>query len=133
VAGAIQSFFDISRSVAEDPSAFSTAIEYAINTVIAGINQFNQGVSVSGADFVDQLILGMQSKENALQAEVSRLTAIMGSVGSATVTGNSQKLEITHVIQDPGGALKSASASEVASILSGDKFITNLQHSIKTQ
>jgi len=133
VAGAIQSFFDIAGAMLEDPSALGIAIEYAINTVIAGINQFNQGVSASGVNFVDQLILGMQSRESALEAEVGRLTQIMGTVGSSTTVGSNQKLEITHVIKDPDGALKNASASEIAAILSGDSFISNLQHSIKTQ
>jgi hypothetical protein len=133
VAGAIQSFFDIAGAMLEDPTRLGTSIEYAVNAVIDGINQFNEGVSTSGANFVDQLILGMQSRESALEAQVGRLTQIMGTVGSSVTVGSNQKMEITHVIKDPGGALKNASATEVAALLSGDAFISNLQHSIKTQ
>ena len=133
VAGAIQSFFDIAGAMLEDPTRLGTSIEYAVNAVIDGINQFNEGVSTSGANFVDQLILGMQSRESALEAQVGRLTQIMGTAGSSVTVGSNQRMEITHVIKDPDGALKNASATEVAALLSGDAFISNLQHSIKTQ
>ena len=133
VAEAISSFFGIASEASDDPTRLSDAIKYSIESIIEGINQFNVGVQSTGANFVDQLILGMQSREDALAAQTGRLTAILSGVGNSTTTGESQKLEITHVISDPTGALKNASASEVAAILSGDQFITNLRQSIKTQ
>ena len=133
VAEAITSFFGIASQASDDPTRISDAIKYAIESIIEGIKQFNTGVSSTGANFVDQLILGMQSREDALSAEAGRLTAILSGVGNTTGTAGAQKLEITHVISDPTGALKNATASEVAALLSGDQFITNLRQSIKTQ
>ena len=133
VAEAINTFFGIAASASDDPTRLSDAITYSIQSIIDGIIQFNTGVQSTGANFVDQLIAGMQSRESALQSQTDRLTSILGTVGNSSTTGTAQKLEITHVISDPTGALKSASATEVAAILSGDQFITNLRQSIKTQ
>ena len=133
VAEAITSFFGIANETSDNPTRISDAIKYAIESIIEGINQFNTGVSSTGANFVDQLILGMQSREDALAAEAGRLTAILSGVGNTTGTAGTQKLEITHVISDPTGALKNATASEVAALLSGNEFITNLRQSVKTQ
>ena len=133
VAEAINTFFGIAASASDDPTRLSNALQESIQTIIDGIVMFNQGVASTGANFVDQLIAGMQSKEGALQAQTDRLTSILGTAGNSSATGTGQKLEITHVISDPTGALKNATASEVAAILSGDQFITNLRQSIKTQ
>ena len=133
VAEAINTFFGIAATASDDPTRLSNALQESIQTIIDGIVLFNQGVASTGANFVDQLIAGMQSKEGALQAQTDRLTSILGTAGNSSTTGTGQKLEITHVISDPTGALKNATASEVAAILSGDQFITNLRQSIKTQ
>jgi TP901 family phage tail tape measure protein len=133
VAEAINTFFGIAATASDDPTRLSNALQESIQTIIDGIVLFNQGVASTGANFVDQLIAGMQSKEGALQAQTDRLTSILGTAGNSSATGTGQKLEITHVISDPTGALKNATASEVAAILSGDQFITNLRQSIKTQ
>ena len=133
VAEAINTFFGIAATASDDPTRLSNALQDSIQTIIDGIISFNAGVASTGANFVDQLIAGMQSKEGALQAQTDRLTSILGTAGNSSTTGTGQKLEITHVISDPTGALKNASASEVAAILSGDEFITNLRQSIKTQ
>jgi TP901 family phage tail tape measure protein len=133
VAEAITSFFGIASQASEDPTRLSDAITYSIQAIIDGINEFNTGVQSTGANFVDQLILGMQSRESALQTQTNRLTAILSGVTNTSTTGQTQSLEITHVIKDPGGALQNASSAEVAAILSGEAFITNLRQSLKTQ
>jgi hypothetical protein len=133
VAEAINTFFGIAATASDDPTRLSNALQDSIQTIIDGIISFNAGVASTGANFVDQLIAGMQSKEGALQAQTDRLTSILGTAGNSSTTGAGQKLEITHVISDPTGALKNATASEVAALLSGDQFITNLRQSIKTQ
>jgi TP901 family phage tail tape measure protein len=133
VADAINAFFGIAASTTDDPTRLTNAIEYSIQAIIDGIIAFNEGVASTGVNFVDQLIAGMQSREGALQAQTDRLTSILGTVGNTSTSGSAQKLEITHVISDPSGALKNASATEVAALLSGDQFITNLRQSIKTQ
>lgn len=133
VAEAINTFFGIAATASDDPTRLSNALQDSIQTIIDGIVDFNAGVASTGANFVDQLIAGMQSREGALQAQTDRLTSILGTAGNSSTTGTGQKLEITHVISDPTGALKNASASEVAALLSGDQFITNLRQSIKTQ
>ncbi|CAB5220610.1 Phage tail tape measure protein [uncultured Caudovirales phage] len=133
VADAINAFFGIAASTTDDPTRLTNAIEYSIQAIIDGIIAFNAGVASTGVNFVDQLIAGMQSREGALQAQTDRLTSILGTVGNTSTSGSAQKLEITHVISDPSGALKNASATEVAALLSGDQFITNLRQSIKTQ
>jgi hypothetical protein len=133
VADAINAFFGIAASTTDDPTRLTNAIEYSIQAIIDGIIAFNAGVASTGVNFVDQLIAGMQSREGALQAQTDRLTSILGTVGNTSTSGSAQKLEITHVISDPSGALKNASATEVAALLSGDQFITNLRQRIKTQ
>jgi len=133
VAEAINTFFGIAATASDDPTRLSNALQDSIQTIIDGIVAFNAGVASTGANFVDQLIAGMQSREGALQAQTDRLTSILGTAGNSSTTGAGQKLEITHVISDPTGALKNATASEVAALLSGDQFITNLRQSIKTQ
>jgi hypothetical protein len=75
----------------------------------------------------------MQSRESALAAEANRLTQIMSGAGTSITRQNNNTMTINHVVTDPNGVLKNASAQEVASLLSGDVFINNLVHSIKTQ
>jgi hypothetical protein len=133
IAEALSKFFDLATSTGGQPALVTDQLQAAVNSVLAIIEAFATSSLVVGASFVDSLISGMQSRESALAAEAARLTQIMGSVGGASTTRNNASLTITHVISDPNGVLKNASATDVAAMLNGDKFITNLKHSINTQ
>jgi TP901 family phage tail tape measure protein len=133
IAEALSKFFELATSTGGQPALVSDQLQAAVNSVLAIIEAFATSSVVVGASFVDSLISGMQSRESALASEAARLTQIMGSVGGASTTRNNASLTITHVISDPNGVLKNASATDVAAMLNGDKFITNLKHSINTQ
>lgn len=134
IAGALESFFKLAVETGGDPALLSDSLQVAVNSVLKIIEAFASTTQYVGSQFVDSLIAGMQSRESALAAEAARLTAIMGSVGgSSMVRSSNNTITINHVVTDPNGVLKNASAQEVANLLSGDVFISNLQHSIKTQ
>jgi len=134
IAGALDAFFKLATETGGDPALLADSLQTAVNSVLAIIEAFASTTQLVGASFVDSLIAGMQSRESALAAEASRLNAILGGAASSSVTrSNNNTLTINHVVTDPNGVLKNASAAEVAQLLSGDVFITNLQHTIKTQ
>jgi hypothetical protein len=134
IAGALESFFNLAVNTGGDPALLADSLLTAVNSVLSIIEAFASSTSLVGAQFVDSLIVGMQSRESALAAEAARLTAILGgAAGTSMVRNNSNTITINHVVTDPNGVLKNASAQEVANLLSGDVFISNLQHSIKTQ
>jgi TP901 family phage tail tape measure protein len=134
IAGALEAFFNLAVNTGGDPALLADSLQVAVNSVLAVIEAFASTTQFVGAQFVDSLIVGMQSRESALAAEAARLTAIMGSAGTTSMMRSSNNtMTINHVVTDPNGVLKNASAQEVANLLSGDVFISNLQHSIKTQ
>ena len=134
IAGALEAFFNLAVNTGGDPALLADSLQGAVNTVLAVIEAFASTTEFVGAQFVDSLIVGMQSRESALAAEAARLTQIMGSVGGTSLMrNNNNTMTINHVVTDPNGVLKNATAQEVANLLSGDVFISNLQHSIKTQ
>jgi hypothetical protein len=134
IAGALESFFNLAVNTGGDPALLADSLQVAVNSVLSVIEAFASTTQFVGAQFVDSLIVGMQSRESALAAEAARLTAIMGSAGGTSMMRSSNNtMTINHVVTDPNGVLKNASAQEVANLLSGDVFISNLQHSIKTQ
>lgn len=134
IAGALNAFFDLATSTGGEPALLADSLQVAVNSVLAIIEAFASTTQFVGASFVDSLIAGMQSRESALAAEAARLNAILGSAGGSSVTrSNNNTLTINHVVTDPNGVLKNASAQQVAQLLSGDVFISNLQHTIKTQ
>jgi TP901 family phage tail tape measure protein len=134
IAGALEAFFNLAVNTGGDPALLADSLQVAVNSVLAVIEAFASTTQFVGAQFVDSLIVGMQSRESALAAEAARLTAIMGSAGGTSMMRSSNNtMTINHVVTDPNGVLKNASAQEVANLLSGDVFISNLQHSIKTQ
>ena len=134
IAEALDAFFNLAVNTGGDPALLADSLEGAVNTVLRIIEAFASTSQIVGAQFVDSLIVGMQSRESALADEAARLTAIMGSSGGTSMMrSNNNAITINHVVTDPNGVLKNASAQEVANLLSGDVFISNLQHSIKTQ
>jgi TP901 family phage tail tape measure protein len=134
IAGALEAFFNLAVNTGGDPALLADSLQVAVNSVLSVIEAFASTTQFVGAQFVDSLIVGMQSRESALAAEAARLTEIMGSAGGTSMMRSSNNtMTINHVVTDPNGVLKNASAQEVANLLSGDVFISNLQHSIKTQ
>ena len=134
IAGALEAFFNLAVNTGGDPALLADSLQGAVNTVLAVIEAFASTTQFVGAQFVDSLIVGMQSRESALAAEAARLTQIMSGVGAtSSMRNNNNTMTINHVVTDPNGVLKNATAQEVANLLSGDVFISNLQHSIKTQ
>lgn len=133
IAGALEAFFNLAVNTGGDPALLADSLQGAVNTVLSIIEAFASTTQFVGAQFVDSLIVGMQSRESALAAEAARLTQIMGGAGTSITRQTSNTMTINHVVTDPNGVLKNASAQEVASLLSGDVFINNLVHSIKTQ
>jgi len=133
IAEALEAFFNLAVNTGGDPALLADSLQGAVNTVLAIIEAFASTSQIVGAQFVDSLIVGMQSRESALAAEANRLNQIMAGAGTSITRQNSSTITINHVVTDPNGVLKNASAQEVASMLSGDVFINNLVHSIKTQ
>ena len=134
IAGALEAFFNLAVNTGGDPALLADSLQGAVNTVLAVIEAFASTTEFVGVQFVDSLIVGMQSRESALAAEAARLTQIMSGVGAtSSMRNNNNTMTINHVVTDPNGVLKNATAQEVANLLSGDVFISNLQHSIKTQ
>lgn len=134
IAGALEAFFNLAVNTGGDPALLADSLQGAVNTVLAVIEAFASTTEFVGVQFVDSLIVGMQSRESALAAEAARLTQIMSGVGAtSSMRTTNNTMTINHVVTDPNGVLRNATAQEVANLLSGDVFISNLQHSIKTQ
>ena len=133
IAEALEAFFNLAVNTGGDPALLADSLQGAVNSVLSIIEAFATTSQIVGAHFVDSLIVGMQSRESALAAEANRLTQIMSGAGTSITRQNNNTMTINHVVTDPNGVLKNASAQEVASLLSGDVFINNLVHSIKTQ
>lgn len=134
IAGALEAFFNLAVNTGGDPALLADSLQGAVNTVLSVIEAFASTTEFVGVQFVDSLIVGMQSRESALAAESARLTQIMSGVGAtSSMRTTNNTMTINHVVTDPNGVLRNATAQEVANLLSGDVFISNLQHSIKTQ
>jgi len=85
---------------------------------------------------IQNLVAGIDSQESLLVAEMAKISgdlSLPASPLSVVTHGEAQNVTITHVIKDPDGALKNANAQDVATLLSGSQFISNLQHAVATQ
>lgn len=136
IAGAIEAFFGIGKNVSQDPDVLSRMVAEALGAISIVMADFAHSFEQTGVDIIQSFVSGVRSQEGVLSAEMERIRAITSGalvVGAVVVTGDNPNVTITHIIKDPDGALQSASSQQVADLLSGQTFLTNLSHAVNTQ
>lgn len=136
IGSAIEAFFNLGRNASQDPDALGAQVQAALDSIVNTMASFVGAFTAIGATIMVNLASGMASQEVLLQAQIDRVQNMLGGLSTnltLNVTGDNAQLTITHVIRDPDGALRNADSAQVAEILSGSTFISNLQHSAQTQ
>lgn len=136
IAGAIESFFGIGKNVSQDPGTLSAMVAEALAAILIVVDGWVSQMGEKGADFIVAFADGMQSQEAYLAEQMARIRAITGGTlmtGGVVVNTDSPTMTIVHIIKDPDGALRAANSEEVAAILSGNQYLTNLVAATQTQ
>ena len=136
IATAIEAFWGLGANASHDPDVLSQQVQQALDAVMATVASFISSFKDIGASMIQNLVAGIDSQESLLVAEMAKISgdlSLPASPLSVVTHGEAQNVTITHVIKDPDGALKNANAQDVATLLSGSQFISNLQHAVATQ
>jgi len=119
IASAIEGFYAIGKNASQDPDTLGRMALDAINAIMGTMSEFVASYHQYGYDLVANFHSGLQ----AGQAEFGMLTLLQ----------DNNTITIEHTVSDPNGVLLNASAQDVADLLNGQEFITNLQGAVANQ